>query len=57
MSLKWMPRDVIAIVTLIAGFLLLSAGIDGIVGSMLMGVVIFYFGAESFEKRKRGNGE
>lgn len=55
--IKWMPRDVIAVVTLLGGFLLLSLGIDGIVGSMLMGVVIFYFGAETLEKRKRDNGE
>jgi len=53
---RMMPRDVIAIIVLTGGFFLLYCGIDTIVGSLLMAVVMFYFGAETLEKRKR-NGE
>lgn len=48
-----LPRDLIAIVTLAGGFWLMAQGIDHSVGSLLMAVVMFYFGAESLEKRKR----
>lgn len=48
-----MPRDVIACITVGGGFLLLLSGINGIVGSMLLAVTMFYFGAETLEKRKR----
>ena len=51
--MSFMPRDVIACVTLGGGFLLLFSGIDGIIGSMLLAVTMFYFGAETLEKRKR----
>lgn len=51
--MSFMPRDVIACITLGGGFLLLLSGIDGIIGSMLLAVTMFYFGAETLEKRKR----
>jgi len=47
-------RDGIAVFTLGVGFALLASGVDGIVGSILLAVICFYFGAESLEKRKRG---
>ena len=53
MPLNFMPRDAIACITLGGGFLLLLSGLDGIVGSMLLAVTMFYFGAETLEKRKR----
>ena len=51
--MSFMPRDYIACITLGGGFLLLFSGIDGIIGSMLLAVIMFYFGAETLEKRKR----
>ena len=53
MLLNFMPRDTIACITLGGGFLLLLSGRDGIIGSMLLAVTMFYFGAETLEKRKR----
>lgn len=53
-KMHWMPRDVIAIITICGGFGLLVLGIDGTVGTILMMISIFYFGAETLEKRKRG---
>lgn len=50
---KLMPRDLIAMLTLGCGFVLLALGYDGFIGSMLVSVVMFYFGAETLEKRKR----
>lgn len=50
---SFMPRDYIACITLGGGFLLLLSGIDGIVGSMLLAVTMFYFGVETLDKRKR----
>lgn len=51
--MTFMPRDVIACITLGGGFLLLLSGTDGIIGSMLLAVIMFYFGVETLEKRKR----
>lgn len=51
--MSFMPRDYIACITLGGGFLLLFSGLDGIIGSMLLAVTFFYFGAETLEKRKR----
>ena len=53
---KFMPRDYIACIALGGGFLLLLSGVDGIIGSMLLAVTMFYFGVETLDKRKR-NGE
>jgi len=47
-----MPRDLIAMLTLSCGFALLALGYDGFIGSMLVSVIMFYFGAETLEKRK-----
>lgn len=52
-KITWMPRDIIAIVILVGGFALLALGIDGTVGTILMMIAVFYFGAETLEKRKR----
>jgi len=51
--MSFLPRDYIACVTLGGGFLLIYSGIDGIVGSMLLAVTMFYFGVETIEKRRR----
>lgn len=50
---NFLPRDLIAMLTLVCGFVLLALGYDGFIGSMLVSVVMFYFGAETLEKRKR----
>ena len=54
--MTFMPRDWIAAVTIGGGFLLILSGANGTVGSMLLAVTMFYFGAETLEKRKR-NGD
>jgi len=38
------PRDVIAILTLIFGFILLAIKIDSVVGGILIVVIGWYFG-------------
>jgi len=55
MAMVWMPRDVIAVIIIIGGFILKLKGIDTVVGSMLLAVAAFYFGAEILERRKREN--
>jgi len=50
---SFMPRDVIAFITIGGGFLLILSGANGTVGSMLLAVTMFYFGAESLEKSRR----
>lgn len=52
-KMTWMPRDVIAVITLCGGFALIALGIDGTVGMMMGAIVAFYFGAETLEARKR----
>jgi len=52
-KIAWMPRDVIAVITLGGGFGLLALGIDGTVGIAIMAVVAFYFGVETLERTKR----
>ena len=54
MFLNFMPRDWIAGITIVGGFILILSGANGTVGSMLLAVTMFYFGVESLEKRKRG---
>ena len=51
MELLFLPRDFIACLTLGGGFLLLALGYDGLVGSMMMAVTIFYFGVDSWKGR------
>jgi len=53
MAMLWMPRDVIAVIILIGGFVLKLKGIDTVVGALLVAVATFYFGAEMLERRKR----
>lgn len=40
------PRDWIAIVVISSATFLIWTGLDGIVGSMMLMVVLFYFGNE-----------
>uniref|UniRef100_A0A6M3M5W1 Uncharacterized protein n=1 Tax=viral metagenome TaxID=1070528 RepID=A0A6M3M5W1_9ZZZZ len=42
--MKWMPRDIIALVVIIIAATLLHRGIDTVVGWSLIGVVAGYFG-------------
>jgi hypothetical protein len=49
------PRDLIAGLLIVGGLVLLSTGIDGTVGAILVGIVAFYFGAE-FVQKKSGEG-
>lgn len=49
----FMPRDYIACITIGGGFLLILSGANGLVGSMLLAVTMFYFGVETLEKQKR----
>jgi len=53
MKFNLLPRDIIAIITLVGGLTLLALGIDELVGALLTIIVSFYFGAEALEKRKR----
>lgn len=42
--MKLEPVDIIAIITIIGGLYLKLAGADGVVGSLLMAIVFYYFG-------------
>lgn len=41
---KFQPIDIIAILTLIGGFFLISLGANGLVGTILTTIILFYFG-------------
>lgn len=45
------PRDIIAIICAIGSFALIYCGIDGVVGSVLIAIVAFYFGADILKQR------
>jgi len=53
MTLNWEFRDVIAVVTLVCGAYLRSAGVDHFVGTMMMMVVAFYFGHGIYERHRK----
>jgi len=41
------PSDVIAVVTIIGGFILMALHIDTVVGAVVTSVVAFYFGRKA----------
>lgn len=46
-------RDIIAGIVVIGGLILLAAGINTVVGSLLLMVVAFYFGEGAVQGRKK----
>ena len=57
--MKWMPKDVIAIVVIIGAVSLLWQGIDSVVGWTLLAIVAGYYGIDltPFIKLGRNQGE
>lgn len=49
---KWAPADVIAVITIICGTILKLQGADGIVSTILITIVTFYFGGRFFKASK-----
>lgn len=49
---KFEPRDIIAVIVLIAAFLLIFLGIDHFVGLVLAAVIAYYFGEGFMLKHK-----
>lgn len=50
---KFLPIDIIAIITITGGLILKFFGIDGTIGTLLATIVLFYFGKkEIYEKLK-----
>lgn len=50
---KFEPIDWIAIVTIIGGLILKFNGADGVVGTTLTAIVLFYFGNKGFPKKDK----
>lgn len=48
-----MPRDIIALVLIVGGLYLKAIGLDGTISAILVGIAMFYFGAEILEKKVR----
>ncbi|MCK4721775.1 MAG: hypothetical protein KAT75_00655 [Dehalococcoidia bacterium] len=44
--MKWMPKDVIACIIIVACFVLLALGKDSVVSWALLGVVCAYYGID-----------
>lgn len=43
---KWQPKDVIALVVIIGAIILLTMGIDSLVGWTLLAIVAAYYGID-----------
>jgi len=48
-----LPRDIIALTTLIGSFILLALGKNEMVAYFIISIISFYFGSEIFQQRKR----
>ena len=44
---KMKPTDILALIVIIGSFILIGLGHDGIINSVLMAVVAFYFGIKT----------
>ena len=51
--MQWTPRDIIAVILIVGGFILKFCNIDGVVSMLLIGIAAFYFGAEHFVPNHR----
>lgn len=54
---KLQPRDLIAIIVIIGGMILVSFGIDKIVGGILVMIISFYFGLNTPKPQDEKNGQ
>lgn len=50
---KVMPRDIIAMLLIVGGLILKFQGSNGVISSILIAIVAFYFGAEILKSHPR----